>query len=66
MKTNQLQKNIFLIGFMGSGKTSVSLQPVSYTHLDVYKRQSQCCAREHIIMLWPAITTGYRSRLWSW
>ena len=33
MKTNQLQKNIFLIGFMGSGKTSVSLQLSDMTGL---------------------------------
>ena len=30
---------IYLVGFMGSGKTTVGRGPVSYTHLDVYKRQ---------------------------
>ena len=33
MITNKLQKNIFLIGFMGSGKTSVSLQLSDMTGL---------------------------------
>ena len=26
------------------------IDPVSYTHLDVYKRQGQCCALVHVLM----------------
>ena len=36
-----------LQGCMAVGKTTVARyleQPVSYTHLDVYKRQAMCCA----------------------
>ena len=29
-------------GFVGPGSEPI---PVSYTHLDVYKRQARCCAR---------------------
>ena len=36
----EIQKsNILLVGPTGSGKTLLAQTPVSYTHLDVYKRQ---------------------------
>ena len=37
----KMKKNVTLIGMPGSGKSTVGVVPVSYTHLDVYKRQVQ-------------------------
>ena len=34
---------------IGKGKTPVGVYPVSYTHLDVYKRQDQCSSRWEIL-----------------
>ena len=59
MKTNQLQKNIFLIGFMGSGKTSVSLQLSDMTGLkkqemavaEIFERKGEPYFREQETVL---------------
>ena len=32
------------VDFIAAEDTRVSIKPVSYTHLDVYKRQLQSCA----------------------
>ena len=37
--------NVFIAGRRGSGKSVIAkdcIKPVSYTHLDVYKRQDNC------------------------
>ena len=33
----------FMFGFVNGQKTSYAFTPVSYTHLDVYKRQRSYC-----------------------
>ena len=38
-------KLILLVGPSRSGKTQLLRQPVSYTHLDVYKRQARLHAQ---------------------
>ena len=39
----------------------VMLIPVSYTHLDVYKRQSLVCGRELLLFIWMRGTEIYRN-----
>ena len=39
------------------GRLSLSLRPVSYTHLDVYKRQAGCCG-----CMWPSNALGCRMK----
>ena len=42
MEKQELQKKIPLVVIVGptaSGKSKLAVEPVSYTHLDVYKRQ---------------------------
>ena len=41
---NARNKNVLIVGGSGSGKTRFWIKPVSYTHLDVYKRQGSCPA----------------------
>ena len=38
-------------------------EPVSYTHLDVYKRQTDIWRRIHFL---PNLFRGTRLRLWNW
>ena len=38
--SSRIPNVIMLVGLQGSGKTTAAVKPVSYTHLDVYKRQS--------------------------
>ena len=56
---NARNKNVLVVGGSGSGKTRFWLKPnllqchssyaVSYTHLDVYKRQGQYAAQVHFL-----------------
>ena len=39
-------KTVAILGFGSQGHAhAMNLKAVSYTHLDVYKRQSYCCCR---------------------
>nr|WP_283160599.1 hypothetical protein [Enterococcus sp. 9E7_DIV0242]OTP12859.1 hypothetical protein A5888_003440 [Enterococcus sp. 9E7_DIV0242] len=35
-----MEKVLVIVGPTAVGKTALSIHPVSYTHLDVYKRQA--------------------------
>ena len=40
--------------------------PVSYTHLDVYKRQAQLSVTQDIVLKWDLSTTVHRDVLLRW
>ena len=56
IKNKQIEKNnlwlLIVFGIIGTIiGTLCALKPVSYTHLDVYKRQAEMCDEDGIIMI---------------